>query len=743
MKRSQKKAPNEKQALITRAYVVALVLFLLAVGVVTKLIQVQYFAKYQDRSWAEIAAESIVRVDTIPAMRGNIYANDGSLLATSIPYYLVELDAKYPDSSYFADHVGILADSLARAFGRKSRGAYKAMIEKTRRSAKTSTLRLYPKAVSYQMKERIQRWPFFRRGDDKLRGTDGKHKYSKTMAGKLPPEYRRYRPFSPMADRTVGTLDARTGQGRVGLEASFDKHLAGKGGISWVQDLPHGFRMPVANERNIRPETGQDIHTTLDINFQDVAESALKNTLDKFEANYGCVIVMEVATGKIKAMTNLTRKGPNRFVDDRNYALTMGADPGSTFKLATMMAVLEETGIDPNKVWVNTGDGRLRYRNITITDAHRGGFGSITASQVLEKSSNIGTHILMRKYFYDKPDKYLDYLEKFRLKSRTGLHMQGEAAPFIRDRSSKLWNDKITLTPMSYGYGMRLAPIQILALYNAIANQGYWVRPMIVDQIRSSSEIVNTYEPYVTSSPICSERTVKLVQQMLEGVVQNGTAPELKASPYRIAGKTGTAQRIVNKSYVSGRGLRVSFVGYFPANRPKYSCMVLVENSMSAGYNLYAGQVAAPVFKQVADRIYAYDMGLHEPAKLDPEESKSGKSPSLVNWTGKADEVKVVASTLNLSELPEDEITTAGEPNDDNVWLRGSTSGQGKTKWTIREITKAEVPDLRGMSLRDAVYLMENKGYRVGFKGSGKVVSQSLKPGENTSGARRILLELN
>ena len=740
MKRSPKKQPNEKRALITRAYVVAAVLFLLAVGVVAKLIQVQYFAKYEGKPWAQIAAESIVRLDTIPAMRGNIYASDGSLLATSIPYYIVQLDAKYPDSAYFADHVNILADSLVRAFGRNTRSGYKAMIEKTRKSAKYSTLRLYPRAVSYQMKERIEQWPFFRKGDDKILGANKKRKYSKTVAGKLPPEYRRYRPFSPMADRTIGMLDARTGRGRVGLEASFDKHLAGKGGINWVQDLPHGIRMPVANELNIRPEAGQDIHTTLDINFQDVAESALKNTLEKYQANYGCVIVMEVATGKIKAMTNLTRKGPNQFVDDRNYALTMGADPGSTFKLATMMAVLEETGIDPDKVWVNTGNGRLWYRNITITDAHHGGFGNITATQVLEKSSNIGTHLLMKKYFYSQPDKYLAYLDKFRLKNRTGLHMQGEAAPFIRDRSSKFWNDKITLTPMSYGYGMRLAPIQILSLYNAIANQGYWVRPMIVDQIRSSSEIVNTYEPYVTSSPICSERTVKLVQRMLEGVVQNGTAPELKASPYRIAGKTGTAQRIVNKAYVSGKGLRVSFVGYFPANRPKYSCMVLVENSMSAGTNLYAGQVAAPVFKQVADRIYAYDIGLHEPAKPDSRQPEDGFS--LVKWAGKADEVKVIASALNLNAPPEDETPAGNEPSDDGVWLQGSISGQEKTQWAIRAVTKSKVPDLRGMSLRDAIYLMENKGYRVGFKGSGKVVTQSLAPGENASGAKRIMLDL-
>ncbi|WP_373514383.1 penicillin-binding protein [Persicitalea sp.] len=731
----KKSTTNEKQALMNRAYVVAVVLMLLSVVVAGRLVWIQYFAVFQDKTWGERAAASNMRMDTVQAMRGNIYANDGSLLATSIPYYFVELDAKYPDSTYFADHLDALSDSLAQVFGRRTRNGYRAMIRRTR-DGKSSTLRLHNRAVSYRTRERIMSWPFFRRGDDKLEDANGKLKYRKTMAGKFTTEYRRYRPFSPMADRTVGTVDSETGRGRVGLEASFNRQLAGTNGANWVQVLPRGVRLPVSDEFNLRPETGSDIHTTLDINFQDVAESSLKKALEKYQANYGCVIVMEVATGKIKALSNLTRKGPNRFVDDRNYALAMGADPGSTFKLATMMAVLEETGIDPDKVWVNAGSGRLVYRGLAINDAHRGGFGSLTASQVLEKSSNIGTHLLMQKYFYSQPDKYLAYLEKFRLKNRTGIHMQGEAAPFIRDRNSKLWG-KTSLTPMSYGYDMRLAPIQILALYNAVANQGYWVRPMIVEQVRSSSEIVNTYEPYVTSSPICSERTIKLVQGMLEGVVQRGTAPGLKASPYRVAGKTGTAQKIVNGKYMARRGLRVSFVGYFPADRPKYSCMVLVDNSLAGGSDLYAGEVAAPVFKQVADRIYAYDLSLHAPAPLDPV-----GDPSPIKWTGRADEVDVMAKVLNLSTPPEPATDSGGMSADSNRWVQGSTAGEGKTKWATRPVDKAEVPDLRGMPLRDALYIMENKGFRVGFKGSGKVVTQSLEPGVSVSGAKRIMLGL-
>ena len=714
MKRAQQTKPNEKQALILRAYGVAIFLVILAIGVVIKMIRVQYYETYKGKSWAKHAALNDQKLDTIQAMRGNIFANDGSLLATSLPFYRVGLDPNVADSAYFANHLDELAEKFAIHFGERSKSYYKDKIRKARRDRRWY-VPLLGRAVNYLEREQIEQWPFFQK--------------KKRAGGKFDPEYRRYRPFSPMADRTVGTLDRVTGRGRVGLEASFDKQLAGTNGLSWVELLPGGIRIPVDDELNIRPEAGSDIHTTLDINFQDVAESALKESLEEFQANFGCVIVMEVATGKIKALSNLTRKGPNQFLDDQNYALTMGADPGSTFKLATMMAVLEETGIDPDQVWVNTGSGRMRYRGMSIVDAHRGGFGNLTASQVLEKSSNIGTHLLMQKYFYSKPDRYLYYLEKFRLKSRTGVHMDGEAAPLIRDPSAKQWS-KTSLTYMSYGYEMRLAPIQILTLYNAVANGGYWVRPMIVDQVRNSSEIVNNYEPYVDPQPICSERTARLIKGMLEGVVQRGTAPLLKKSPYRVAGKTGTAQKIVNGTYQKSKGLRTSFVGYFPADRPKYSCIVMVDNSLGGASDLYAGTVAAPVFKQVADRIYAYDLSLHAPTQLRAD---SGAVP--VRWAGKASEMQVVATALNLNP-PIEKVPSGTE------WVQGSTGARGETTWQARSTDKSDIPDLRGMPLRDALFIMENKGFRVSFKGAGKVITQSLEPGSKVAGQKNIMLSL-
>ncbi|TDB68975.1 penicillin-binding protein [Arundinibacter roseus] len=711
MKRQEEPKTNEKQALINRAYLVAGSLVVLALFVVIKLVRVQYYEVYKEKTWAQHAEQQDQKLDTVEAMRGNIYASDGSLLATSLPFYKVGIDPSVADSAYFADHLDQVAGYFATQFGEYSKGYYLERIRNAR-AAKKRYVPLLSRAVNYLEREKIETWPFFQK--------------KKSKGGKFDPEYRRYRPFSPMADRTIGALDPGTGHGRVGLEASFDKQLAGTDGISWVEVLPGGVKIPVGDELNIRPEAGYDIHSTLDINFQDVAESALKKALENYKANFGCVVVMEVATGKIKAMSNLTRKGPNEFSDDKNYALTFGADPGSTFKLATMMAILEETGINPDEIWVDTKNGRMNYGKVSIEDSHTGGFGKITASQVLEKSSNIGTHLLMQKYFYKKPDKYLEYLDKFRLKDRTGLAMQGETAPLIRDRSSKLWS-KSSLTYMSYGYEMRLAPIQILALYNAIANNGYWVRPMIVEQVRSSAEVIDQFEPYVDSSPLCSEKTLRKIRSMLEGVVQRGTAPLLKESPYLIAGKTGTAQKTVNGKYLKNRALRTSFVGYFPANRPKYSCFVLVDNSLGSGTELYASEVAAPVFKQVADRIYAYDLSLHEPAKI-----KTSETAATVQFAGKATDMQLLAETLHLSPITGTE----------DEWVHGSVGTKGKTRYKTQSIEKSDVPDLRGMPLRDALFIMENKGFRVTFKGKGKVVSQSLTPGSTVSGQKSIMLSL-
>ncbi|TDE12529.1 penicillin-binding protein [Dyadobacter psychrotolerans] len=713
MKNDVESGQNNKKALINRARTVGWALGLLAILVFAKLIRVQYYDTFKGKTWVEYSVKNDLKLDTIPAMRGNIYSSDNSLLATSLPYYYVGLDTKVADSTYFRENLDQLARLLSKNFGELSASEYKSKILRYRVSKSKRYLRLKSKEISHLDREKIKEWPFFA-------------KERKGGGGKFETIYKRYKPFSPMADRTIGGTDPKSGRGYIGIEASFDKKLEGKAGIGWVEMVEGGMKIPVGDALNVQPETGRDIYTTLDMNYQDMAEIALRRKLTEMQADFGSVVIMEVATGEIRAMANLTKRSNDKYEEVFNYALAGSNDPGSTFKLATMMALLEETNMDPDKITVNTGTGALRFRNHTIKDAHRGGFGVITASQVLEKSSNIGIVLLMQRYFANKPDKYLEYLKQFHLTSPTGIHMKGEKPPLIRDRSSKFWSN-YSLYFMAHGYEMQMTPLQTLAFYNAVANDGYWVRPMVVREIRSAEKVEDKMVPYVEEKPIASPETIRKLKKMLEGVVNNGLAKNIKSDLYKIAGKTGTARKLINGIYTEGRNY-TSFAGYFPADKPKYSCIVIIDNPRSSGadYTRYAGSVAAPVFKEVADRIYAYDVAIQKPVKDSiPEKSKD------LRWAGKASDLKIISEELKLTALPEGA-----------EYAVGSIVDKGKPRWKTLAVKSKEVPDLQGLAMRDALYILENKGYKVTFKGSGKVVEQSLPPGANNSGIKTILLTL-
>ncbi|MCE6988952.1 penicillin-binding protein [Dyadobacter sp. CY323] len=713
MKNDIESGQNNKKALINRARTVGWLLFGLAILVFVKLIRVQYYDEFKGKTWAEYSEKNDLKLDTIPAMRGNIYSNDNSLLATSLPYYYIGLDTKTSDSAYFYNHVDELSSLLAKSFGENTAAGYRRKMISYRVSKSKRYLRLKSKTITHLDREKIKKWPFF-------------VKNRKGGGGKFETIYKRYKPFSPMADRTIGGIDAKSGRGYIGLEASFDKKLEGKPGVGWVEMVEGGIKIPVGDALNVQPEAGRDIYTTLDMNFQDMAEIALRRKLNEMDADFGSVVIMEVKTGEIRAMANLTKRGEHQYEEVFNYALAGSNDPGSTFKLATMVALLEETGMDPDKVMVNTGSGAMPFKNHVIRDAHRGGFGTITASQVLEKSSNIGIVQLMLRYFANKPDKYLQYLKQFHLTAPTGIQMKGEKPPLIRDRSSKLWSS-YSLYFMAHGYEMQMTPLQTLAFYNAVANDGYWVRPMIVREVRNTGELEDKMVPYVEEKPIASIETIKKVKKMLEGVVNNGLAKHIKSDLYDIAGKTGTARKLINGVYTEGKNY-TSFAGYFPADKPKYSCIVIIDNPKSSGadYTRYAGSVAAPVFKEVADRIYASNVSIQKPIKDSVPETSNN-----VKWAGRTSDLKVISSELNLTPVPEGA-----------EYASASLYKKGKTNWQPKSFEGAEIPDLQGLTMRDALYILENKGYNVTFKGSGKVVDQSLPPGTNKSGGKTILLTL-
>jgi len=711
---------NIKQDIIQRANHVFYIVLVLALAVMVRLVYVQYFQTFKGKLWRERVAATLIQRDTIRAMRGNILATDGSLLATSLPTYVVGLDPTTAKPEYFAKKVDSLGLLLSRIYKDRSARDYSDIIRDARARKRRYVL-LNRRRVTFEERQMMLQWPFFRSS-------------AKVAArgGVLRPYYERYHPFGSMAERTIGNLDAKTGQGLIGLEASFQTKLAGKNAVGLVEVLSGGIRKPVNDGPDMKPEPGMDLYTTIDVNYQDMAESALRSTLEKYNAAKGCVIVMEVATGEIRAMANLSRRGrgkggaairANTYVENFNHALADRTDPGSTFKLATMMALLEEKAISLNQP-VATGNGSTTYNGLRIHDASRTGKGTITARQVFEKSSNVGTHLLMKSYFYSRPDLYCHYLRQFRLTEPTGIHMKGEAIPIVRNPDMKGWS-KVSLTSMSYGYEMQITPLQMLTFYNAVANNGRWVRPMLVRQVKLADEVIEDNRPQVSSKPICSPETARKAQELLRGVVEHGTAKHINNPNYAIAGKTGTAQKIVNGLYQVGK-YYTSFIGYFPANNPKYSMITVVDSPQGNNIDLlYAGAVAAPVFKEIADRIVAYDIRMHAPLRPGGRQTR----PVGALLAGYADDLHTLNTNMNL----------AGEPSTEG-WVETTADG----RWKSRPTRTDQVPDVRGLTLRDALFLLENRGFRVLVEGRGKVQEQSVEPGIGVGGiaAKTITLKL-
>lgn len=699
---------NIKQDIIQRANHVYYIVIVLALSVVVRLVYVQYFQTFKGKFWREKVASALIQRDTIRAMRGNIYATDGSLLATSLPSYIVGLDPTMAKPDYFEKKVDSLGLLLSRIYRDRSARDYTDLIRDARTHKRRYVL-LNRRRVTFQERQVMLKWPFFRSS-------------AKVAArgGVLRPYYERYHPFDHMAERTIGNLDAKTGRGLIGLEASFQPALAGKNAVGLVEVLSGGVRKPVDDGPDMKPEPGMDLYTTIDVNYQDMAETALRSALQKYNAAKGCVIVMEVATGEIRAMANLSKQGDN-YVENFNHALAGRTDPGSTFKLATMMALMEEKAISLDQL-VATGGGSMVYRGLGIHDAKRGGSGTITARQVFEKSSNVGVHLLMRSYFYSRPELYCQYLRRFHLTQPTGIHMKGEAVPVVRNPDMKGWS-KVSLTSMSYGYEMQITPLQMLAFYNAVANNGRWVRPMLVKQIKLADELIEDNAPYVLSEPICSPQTARKAQELLRGVVTHGTAKHIDNPHYAIAGKTGTAQKIINGKYQVGK-YYTSFIGYFPANKPKYSMITVVDSPQGDNIDLlYAGAVAAPVFKEVADRIVAYDIRMHAPIRAGGRQMR----PEAGLLAGYADDLHTISTTLNINSEP----STEG-------WVEATPNG----RWKSRPTRPDRVPDVRGLTLRDALFLLENRGFRVMVDGRGKVKEQSITPGTEAAGAGTKVISL-
>lgn len=700
MAKAVKGGKSNKQILILRAYFVSGLMVLLGVAVFIKLIGIQFFDVYGGKTWKQRADENKERVLSIAPLRGNIYSSDSSVLATSLPFYIVGLDAKTADSAYFERHIKEFCKEFTELYPEKTAAALEKDIRRKRHSSRAGRyIRLKAGTVDHFARERIKKLPFF----TSAKGGGG---------GVFDAVHTRYKPFEQMASRTIGTYEPDKSK-PVGIEARFNPYLAGKGGSQLFELAEKKMKIPIGDYID-RPVPGMDVYTTLDMNIQDFAETSLRKAVSGFNADNGCVVVMEVATGEIKALVNFTNdKGVLK--DVYNYALQNASDPGSTFKLATLMAATEEGKFDINQEMVNTGNGRHNItRSITISDVRNFGYGTISAKKVLEVSSNVGTVKLAQKYFGKNPEKYSRYLDRFQLRGQTGIPMEGEAESVIKRPSDRSWNKVISLPFIAHGYEMKVTPLKMLTFYNAIANDGYMVRPMLVRQIRSNQEVVEEFTPQVSRERIASESTIRQMKEALAGVVANGTAHKINSPYYSIAGKTGTAQLNGPKGPEEGK-YHASFAGFFPLDKPKYSMIVSINNPK--GYSissLYGGSVSAPVFKEIADRIFLYDVSLHNIPVEQPEKKESAGPVYLAGYSR---DLGTIASELKLAQAPD-----IG-----NDWVSGTVKGREKTAWERKYGADVRLPDVSGMSLRDALFLLENKGYKVVYQGRGKVASQDYR----------------
>ena len=698
-----------KKSIVTRVRLAFLGVAVFSGAIFWKATKIQF---QEGAKWRALEQERRISYQTVPATRGNIYSDNESIMATSLPFYRVAWDPGVVENDKFKAGVDSLAWHLAHFFGDRSVQEYRRRLVNAR-SAKQRYIRLNSRQINFQEKKLMATWPVFR--EKRNRGGAIFEKVDK-----------RFRPFGGLAQRTIGFVNEE--KHGAGLEYTFEPSLAGKSGEALFERVPGGVK-PVYDGTELKPLPGYDIKTTLDINLQDVAENALYKSLVDNNAQYGCVILMEVTTGEIKAVANLGKASDDTYKEDYNYAFADQGrtEPGSTFKLASMMALFEahpELTLDD---MVDTGNGRMYVGGAVKSDSH--GYGRITVQQVFEKSSNIGVAKLVDKYFSHNPTEYTDYLKKFGLDKPLGFQMTGEALPYVKDPRDRSWS-RTSLTTMSIGYELKLAPLQTLALYNAVANGGVKVQPMIVREIKQADQVLQRFEPKVLNPKICSESTLAKVKSMMEGVVLAGTARSIRPKDYSIAGKTGTAWKFKNGQYT--KTYSTSFVGYFPADKPKYSCIVVVDSPRNG--RIYGADVAAPVFREVADKCMARDLLSQRPLLA---KARLNKSHVPLIRAGMNDELALVCQKLGLVGNTQ---ATGGEE-----WVRAAsdTAFHARTvSLVVNPVRPNRVPQAMGLSLRDALYLLENRGLHVRAVGTGRVREQSLAVGAPIKRGELITLNL-
>ncbi len=699
-----------KNDIAWRVYLLYFVICLFGVAIIGKAAYIQFF---EGSEWEEKRQSLTLMEKSIDAVRGNIYAADGSLLATSIPIYEVRFDPNTESitNALFDQKIDSLAMLLSDLFKDRTKESYKQGLINARKEGKRYYL--IKKDVRYTDLQTLKQFPIFRGG--RYRGGLIIHQNSK-----------RELPFKLLAARTIGYEGEDVS---VGLEGAYSSVLSGINGQRLMQKIAGGIWMPVGDENEISPENGKDIHSTIDVNIQDVAESALMRQLELHKADHGTVVLMEVQTGAIRAMANLKRSVSGNYYEGYNYAIGESTEPGSTFKLPVLISALEDGFVDMDDI-IDCGTGAKQYYDQLMYDTEKGGLGKITVQRVLEVSSNIGMAEIITKAYGQNPQRFIDNLDAMNLRAPLGVEISGEGKPYIKNTNSDGWSG-ISLAWMSHGYEVQQTPLQILAFYNAVANDGVMVKPKFVEKITQGGKIVQEVQTEILNPKICSQETIDKVKTALEGVVENGTARNLRNADYKIAGKTGTAQ-IANKNYGYSYNSKVShqasFVGYFPADNPQYSCIVVVNAPSADVY--YGNLVAGPIFKEVADKVYANSLNMHKEFESTPYYAQSAIPYSKHGKSSTAQQVfSLLDININVIDRDAEWITT--HTKDSVVDLKPLA------------ITENLVPNVVGMGLRDAIYLLENNGLFVKIKGRGMVKYQSLAPGTRINKGQKIEIELS
>lgn len=710
-----------RNEILSRTYVVFACIALVG-GII--FIRAVHIGIFQGSEWRAKATEMYVKSQPIEAQRGNIYAHDGSLLATSLPYYDVFWDPTVVPQDTFDFYVDELARLVATYINNEYTigGLRDKMLE-----SRTTGFRYLPiaKSVSYPNLQKLQQFPLFNKG--------------KFKGGLIVNQInRRQRPFKMMAARTIGRykliddIDAQN-NGKdttsIGIEGAFNEFLQGAAGERMMQNVGGNIWIPVNDISEIESKAGMDIVTTIDIDIQDASETALLNCLKQYDADGGCAMVMDVETGALKAIANISRQPDGSWWESYNYAVGMSIEPGSTFKLATMMALIEDNYIRINDS-IDVQHGKAKFYNEEMEDAVDHGLGMTTIQRAFEVSSNVGMAKLVDKYYNHegRETSFLKHLNDFQLNNPTGIELGGEPTPYIKTPKSSDWSG-ITLPWMATGYEMKITPLQLMTFYNAVANNGRMMKPYIVEEIRDYGKLYKSFKPEVIKRGIANTSTIKTVKKLLQGVVDNGTAKAIHTDQYTIAGKTGTA--IMNYgAYNKGREGKkylASFAGFFPVENPMYTIVVCIYNPRMG---LYGGTVAAPVFKEIADKCFASNFSKHT-ALNDAKKEKltTALMPDL--QAGYKDEIVKLLRQVDLGYYDKSET--------DWVVMRAENDS---LKFLTRNFQPTLVPNVVGMGLRDAVYLLENRGIKVRPVGVGRVKSQSVKPGQNVKNVRAITLVL-